>query len=136
MNDLAHIAVHNTLFALVLAACVYCIGHVWRKPPMVHLLWVLVLLKLVAPPVMQFDGPAFPTLEPTAMRNAIIDERSLALESQVESGRQIDDQPTTRTVLAGSTKPARVRSIDIDTQSLWTHLRPIVPAACGSAAPR
>ena len=100
----------------------------WRKPPVVHLLWVLVLLKLVAPPVMQFEGPVFPTLEPTAMRNATIDERSLAQESQVESGRQIDDQPTTRTVLAGSTKPARVRSNDIDTQSLWTHLRPIVPA--------
>jgi beta-lactamase regulating signal transducer with metallopeptidase domain len=55
VNALLLLAVQNTLVALVLAFLVYALTRVWRIPPLAHLLWLLVLLKLVAPPVMRVD---------------------------------------------------------------------------------
>jgi hypothetical protein len=37
---------------------VYGLSRAWRHPPVAHLLWLLVLLKLVAPPVVRVDGSA------------------------------------------------------------------------------
>ena len=58
MNDLFVFAAHNTVVALVLALFVYGLTRVWRNPPVAHVLWLLVLLKLVAPPVMRVDWSA------------------------------------------------------------------------------
>ena len=55
MNNLFVFAAHNTVVALVFALFVYGLTHVWRNPPVAHVLWLLVLLKLVAPPVMHVD---------------------------------------------------------------------------------
>jgi beta-lactamase regulating signal transducer with metallopeptidase domain len=52
VNGFLLLAAQNTLIALVLACCVYGLTRVWRIPPLAHLLWLLVLVKLVAPPVM------------------------------------------------------------------------------------
>lgn len=56
MNALLLLAVQNTLLALVLAFVVYGVTRVRRIPPLAHLLWLLVLLKLVAPPVLPIDS--------------------------------------------------------------------------------
>ncbi|HEV8070507.1 MAG TPA: M56 family metallopeptidase [Planctomycetaceae bacterium] len=56
MNALLLLAVQNTLVALVLAFLVYRLTRVRHIPPLAHLLWLLVLLKLVAPPVMPIDS--------------------------------------------------------------------------------
>jgi beta-lactamase regulating signal transducer with metallopeptidase domain len=57
MNDLLAIAGHNTVAALVLSVLVYGLTRVWRHPPLAHVLWLVVLLKLVAPPVLRLDWP-------------------------------------------------------------------------------
>lgn len=51
MNDLPSIAVSNAVAALVLALMAYLVGAVSRRPALVHGLWLLVLLKLVTPPL-------------------------------------------------------------------------------------
>ena len=58
MNDLFLIAAHNTVVALAFAIVVYGLTRVWRNPAFAHVLWLLVLLKLVAPPVMRVDWSA------------------------------------------------------------------------------
>jgi beta-lactamase regulating signal transducer with metallopeptidase domain len=57
-NDLYVLAAQNTVVAFVLALCVYGVTRVWRNPPIAHVLWLLVLIKLVAPPVMRVDWSA------------------------------------------------------------------------------
>lgn len=51
MNSLFEIAISNVLVAGMLAAVVFLISRVWRKPALIHCLWVIVLLKLVTPPM-------------------------------------------------------------------------------------
>ena len=40
----------NSVVAVVLAFCVTLLGWRWRRPEVLHLLWLLVLVKLVVPP--------------------------------------------------------------------------------------
>lgn len=58
MNQLFVYAAHNCLAALVLALVVYGITRIWHNPPAAHVLWLLVLLKLVAPPILYVDWRA------------------------------------------------------------------------------
>ncbi|MBT4864148.1 MAG: hypothetical protein HON53_03375 [Planctomycetaceae bacterium] len=51
MNSLLEVAISNAVVATVLALVVYSIGRVCKKPALMHCLWVLVILKLVTPPV-------------------------------------------------------------------------------------
>ena len=53
-------AAHNTIVAVILSLFVYGLTRVWRNPPIAHLLWLLVLLKLMAPPVLHVDWPEVP----------------------------------------------------------------------------
>jgi hypothetical protein len=55
MNDLFLFAAHNTVVALIFALFVLGLTRVWRNPPVAHVLWLLVLLKLVAPPLLCVD---------------------------------------------------------------------------------
>jgi beta-lactamase regulating signal transducer with metallopeptidase domain/Leucine-rich repeat (LRR) protein len=55
MNELFLVASHNTVVALGLAVVVWGVTRVWRNPAVAHLLWLVVLLKLVAPPLMHVD---------------------------------------------------------------------------------
>ncbi len=47
----------NTIAAFLLAVLVFVVTRAWRHPPVVHLLWLLVLLKLVAPPIVPVSWP-------------------------------------------------------------------------------
>ena len=58
MNDLFLLAAHNSVVVLVLALFVHGLTRVWRSPPVAHVLWLLALLKLVAPPVMRVEWSA------------------------------------------------------------------------------
>jgi beta-lactamase regulating signal transducer with metallopeptidase domain len=58
MNDPLVFAAHNTVVALVLALLVYSLTRAWRNPPLAHVLWLLVLVKRVAPPVLGVDWSA------------------------------------------------------------------------------
>ena len=52
MDDLLSIAVSNAVAATVLALAAIAVGAVYRRPALVHGLWLLVLLKLVTPPLL------------------------------------------------------------------------------------
>lgn len=55
MKDLLAIAAQNTIAAGILAILVYGLTRVWRRPAVAHLLWLVVLAKLVGPPVLPVD---------------------------------------------------------------------------------
>jgi beta-lactamase regulating signal transducer with metallopeptidase domain/thiol-disulfide isomerase/thioredoxin len=55
MHDLVAIAAQNTLLAGVLAILVYGLTRIWRRPPVAHILWLLVLAKLIGPPLLPID---------------------------------------------------------------------------------
>jgi beta-lactamase regulating signal transducer with metallopeptidase domain len=55
VNELFLIVAHNTVAALALACIVWSVTRVWRNPAAAHLLWLVVLLKLLAPPVMHVN---------------------------------------------------------------------------------
>lgn len=57
MNELILWAAQNTIAALALAIMVYALTRVWRHPATAHVLWVLVLLKLVTPPLVSIGWP-------------------------------------------------------------------------------
>ena len=57
MNALLLWAGQNTIAAFLLAVLVFVVTRAWRHPPVVHLLWLLVLLKLVAPPIVPVSWP-------------------------------------------------------------------------------
>jgi bla regulator protein BlaR1 len=57
MNSFVQIAWSNAFVATALALVVFCITRAYRKPALSHCLWILVLLKLVMPPVVSVPLP-------------------------------------------------------------------------------
>ena len=57
MNALLQVLFSNVVAAAVLALVVFVITRVWRNPHLAHGLWLLVLLKLVTPPLFQVPLP-------------------------------------------------------------------------------
>jgi beta-lactamase regulating signal transducer with metallopeptidase domain len=55
---LFHLGLSNVLMASVLAAAVYLVARLVKRPALVHCLWLLVFLKLITPPV--FSLPLLP----------------------------------------------------------------------------
>ncbi len=119
----------NTVAALLLAVVVYGVTRVWRNPPVVHVLWLLVLIKLVVPPVMGIEWtrlvPSAPsetvgraiirvpkrefaehTVRPTGMASETArpetERRLLAVEEVAvpAAGQQSSDRSTTKDIAA------------------------------------
>jgi beta-lactamase regulating signal transducer with metallopeptidase domain len=59
MRSVVEWGLANAATAAILAMCVAVITRVWRNPHLAHLLWLIVLLRLVAPPVVQVPLPTF-----------------------------------------------------------------------------
>ena len=58
METLLHAGLSNAVSATLLAVLVACLGRVLaRRPAILHCLWLLVLLKLVTPPLYQVPIP-------------------------------------------------------------------------------
>jgi Zn-dependent protease with chaperone function len=76
-------ALHNTLLALPLAALAWAIGRTGRHPAVAHLAWVLVMIRLVMPPVTAFPGLSFEVPLPRAVVAAAMPSRAA-----VPSGRE------------------------------------------------
>ncbi len=51
MSPLVQVGLSNCVMALLLAALAACAGRCWRRPAVTHGLWLLVLLKLITPPL-------------------------------------------------------------------------------------
>src|SRR5262245_60690284 len=58
MNEFFVLAAHNTLAALILALFVLGTTAIWRNQPLAHVLWLLVLIQLIVPPVWRVDWSA------------------------------------------------------------------------------
>jgi beta-lactamase regulating signal transducer with metallopeptidase domain/DNA-binding beta-propeller fold protein YncE len=58
MNGCMQFLVTNSIAAAVLAALVLAVTRVWRNPHVGHVLWLVVLAKLVFPPVLEVPVPA------------------------------------------------------------------------------
>lgn len=82
MDGLFVFALHNTVAALALALFVYGLTRLWRNPPAAHALWLLVLIRLVAPPILPIDGSAFLLFHSTKGRASISDDAQEAEAKQ------------------------------------------------------
>src|SRR5437588_843865 len=51
METLLQVGLSNAVMAAVIAVLVAVIARIWRRPAVVHALWILVLLKLITPPL-------------------------------------------------------------------------------------
>ncbi len=57
MGPLLEVGLSNCLMALLLALVAACVGRLCRRPALTHGLWLLVLLKLVTPPLFRVPVP-------------------------------------------------------------------------------
>ncbi len=87
MSNLFVLAAHNTIAALVLAILVSGLTRVWRHPPIAHVLWLLVLLKLVAPPLVPVAWFDFRTLESTSAGSLLRADVLLIKEQKADGCR-------------------------------------------------
>src|SRR5216683_5722208 len=76
METLVHFGLSNALAATILAVLVASVAHFCRRPALVHSLWLLVLLRLIMPPVFAVGIP-WPNLAATPNTQGI----ALALTS-------------------------------------------------------
>ncbi len=54
MAQFVYFAIANAMLASLLAVCLWCVSRWIRRPALLHLLWILVLVRLIAPPVLVF----------------------------------------------------------------------------------
>jgi beta-lactamase regulating signal transducer with metallopeptidase domain len=111
MNDLFVFAAHNTIVTLILASFVFAVTRLWRSPPAAHALWLLVLLKLVFPPLLHFDVSALPMPRPKHAVNRVTSDAPPSERPLADNRRHFLDRPAPRTVTP--VLPARAQDIDL-----------------------
>jgi beta-lactamase regulating signal transducer with metallopeptidase domain len=105
VDDLLSIAVSNAVAAAVLALVACLAGAVNRRPALVHGLWLLVLLKLVTPPLLRI-----PVAWPAASEGVPISEGP-PLAMDVAPPRQPAAMPVLQPI--GENEPAGVESLPV-----------------------
>jgi beta-lactamase regulating signal transducer with metallopeptidase domain len=108
MNTLVEIGLANAAAALLLALLALAAGRVCKRPALVHGLWLLVLIKLVTPPVLPVKLPWLPPAPPPA--NAAAEpprQTRLAVEPDRASRR--DASPPRLAVLLDPDAPPAVQ---------------------------
>jgi beta-lactamase regulating signal transducer with metallopeptidase domain len=126
MNELFVLVAHNTAVAIALAMFVFGLTRVWRNPPVAHLLWLLVLVKLVTPPVLNVDWSALLPSESTPARSRAIADVQRNEERSAEISPRFVDLPTPR-----ASAPATVTNVTEDDsaagiQLFWHRARPFL----------
>src|SRR5713101_259035 len=71
MPSLIESVLANAACAAVLALLALAVGRVWRRPAVLHGLWLLVLLKLVTPPILPLPVRVLPASVPPAAPVAV-----------------------------------------------------------------
>jgi bla regulator protein blaR1 len=122
VETLYHSGLSNAISATVLALAVACLGRLlWRRPAVLHCLWVLVLVKLVTPPLYDVPVPWLKTsslarefdarqhlivweLDPAATAPPDSDDIEFGLEA--ESAMTGDQQPVQPPVAQVPASPA------------------------------
>lgn len=109
MADVFQFAAQNTIAAIVFALLVCGVTRVWRNPPAAHVLWVLVLVRLAAPPVVRVDWPAI-------RLPAWTDSDTLRIEGAVQNRFPTLNRPLL-------SPPAQQRSVSRVLQRSWIRGR-------------
>jgi len=116
MESLVHIMLSNAIAATILAVVVAGLGRTCRRPALIHSLWLVVMLKLITPPVVPLSVPI-----PIAMKGAAASEMprsALPTDEQDRLGRSSFTEPTNDGSLA---EPAEI-PLGILTDAGETHL--------------
>ncbi len=85
MDTLLQIGLSNAVAATLLALVVGCVGLVWRRPALLHSLWLLVLLKLLTPPLVWVPVP-WPAAPVAAAPNPVAVEAGATALAEVDTG--------------------------------------------------
>jgi beta-lactamase regulating signal transducer with metallopeptidase domain len=126
MNDLFIFAAHNTVVALVFALLVYGLTYVWRNPPVAHVLWLLVLLRLVAPPVIRLDWSA-PGLSGSAHPRGQVSADVSRIEGQENAGRsRLLARPPARQAAHASATSVQEDDSAATIRRFWNRGRPVL----------
>lgn len=124
MNDLVVFALHNSVVAIVLALIVYGSTRVWRNPPVAHLLWLLVLLKLVAPPVGRVEWPAHWLLGSLPAQSALAPVRQPRESWNVDAHSRLVARTTSDASAPASAPIANEYDFATTIFQLWNRARP------------
>ena len=141
MTQLCSIALENVAIAIPLALVVWGLTRVLKNPPVAHILWVLVLVKLVTPPLVHFDIPNFasapvqggngtaPDASPAVPAPLAEDPRlstapsSTIARGEAEPDRAVDRRPSAAQNDAKRPLPARLRAA---LAAAWSTMGPLV----------
>ena len=123
MNDVFVFAGHNTLVAIVLALFVYGLTRDRRNPPLSHVLWLLVLVKLVTPPVLCFEWPALRLPGPTAAPGQIIADLGQIESARADTHPFFADRPLVRTTVQSSAVSLSERDFGTSVHFFWNRGR-------------
>ena len=126
MNDLFVFAGHNTLVAIVLALFVHGLTRRRRNPPLSHVLWLLVLLKLVAPPVVCFDWSAIRAPASTSAPGQLVADEVQIEVRQAENRSRNVVQPTALTTAEASAASAKQFDLATGVPLNWDRWRLIL----------
>ncbi len=124
MGGLVELGLSNALVAVVLAGAALLMGRFSRHPALVHLLWLLVLVKLVTPPLFRLPVPYLSTTKRAAA--SAPPERTIELP-QGEEVRVVPPAPPVASPRESAL--ARVEDMMVDTMGVPA------PAALSPAAP-
>jgi beta-lactamase regulating signal transducer with metallopeptidase domain len=126
MNDLFAITAQNTIVAIVFALLVFGIARFWRNPAVIHVLWLLVLLKLVAPPLVHIDWSALRWPEITHAPGRIIVAAPRIEEQKAISHSGFDGPPTEGTDTETSARSAKDYHFADSIRLFWNRGGPVV----------
>ena len=124
MEALAHAMLSNALVATVLALPPLVLARFGRSPALVHSLWLVVLLKLVTPPLVTIPLPDFARVRQDSDSNAVAQYRETIAGLQFtptssaeemtgsESGITADEWEASDSELIGPTEPSEPRTAE------------------------
>jgi beta-lactamase regulating signal transducer with metallopeptidase domain len=109
VETLLSCALSNAVFATILALLVAVLGRVWRRPALLHSLWLLVFLKLITPPLWPVNLPWPVPADPVPVQNSTagLNEPELRTPEPAPSQPNLSDVvvPPTETAEAVATLP-------------------------------
>jgi beta-lactamase regulating signal transducer with metallopeptidase domain len=109
MSDLILLAAHNTAVAAALAIFVYGLTRIWRNPPVAHVLWLLVLVKLVTPPIVSVDLSAvMPSAVTHPQSQTVADVPPITQQDLANGPRFVAPPPAPIAALEASSSRAEV----------------------------
>jgi beta-lactamase regulating signal transducer with metallopeptidase domain len=93
VDELFRTGVSNAVAATVLAVLAAIVGRVIRRPALTHAVWLLVLVKLVTPPlrVVEFEWPSSEPARTAAVAASLPEERAVRIQPEPEFGAALED---------------------------------------------